>query len=150
MNQGMYTSKSDNWETPQWLFDELDCVFHFVTDVCATDDNKKCDRFFDEKIDGLKQHWVGNCWMNCPYGRAIGSWVKKAYDSKEACTVCLLPARTDTKWWQNYVMKADVIKFLKGRLKFGGGQNSAPFPSAIVIFNLFKQEVICANFLVLS
>ena len=124
------------WETPQHVFDELNQEFRFDIDVCATKENAKCATFFSPEMDGLKQEWEGTCWMNPPYGRAIGDWVKKAYESslKNGVTVvCLLPARTDTKWWHDYCMKGE-IRFIKGRLKFEGGKNSAPFPSAIVIF----------------
>ena len=124
------------WETPQHVFDELNQEFRFDIDVCATKKNTKCATFFSPEMDGLKQEWEGTCWMNPPYGRAIGDWVKKAYESslKNGVTVvCLLPARTDTKWWHDYCMRGE-IRFIKGRLKFEGGKNSAPFPSAIVIF----------------
>ena len=85
---------------------------------------------------GLLEDWVGRCWMNPPYGRGIGKWVQKAYEEslKGTLVVCLLPSRTDTKWWHDYVMKAKEICFIKGRLKFGGAKNSAPFPSCVVIF----------------
>ncbi|MGD7664880.1 DNA N-6-adenine-methyltransferase [Brevibacillus laterosporus] len=75
------------------------------------------------------------CWMNPPYGKEIGKWVKKAFEeaSKGATVVCLLPARTDTKWWHEYCMKGE-IRLVKGRLKFGDSNNSAPFPSAVIIF----------------
>lgn len=124
------------WETPRHVFDELNQEFRFDIDVCATKENAKCATFFSPEMDGLKQEWEGTCWMNPPYGRAIGDWVKKAYESslKNGVTVvCLLPARTDTKWWHDYCMRGE-IRFIKGRLKFEGGKNSAPFPSAIVIF----------------
>lgn len=128
-----FSSQSDRWETPQALFDELDKEFHFETDVCASVDNAKCDRYYTEADDGLAQDWQGVCWMNPPYGRQIGKWVKKAYESA-ATVVCLLPSRTDTAWWHDYCMKG-TIRFLRGRLKFGNATNSAPFPSAIVIFD---------------
>lgn len=124
------------WETPQHVFDELNQEFRFDVDVCATKENAKCATFFSPEMDGLKREWEGTCWMNPPYGRQIHLWVKKAYESslKNGVTVvCLLPARTDTKWWHDYCMKGE-IRFIKGRLKFGDGKNSAPFPSAIVIF----------------
>ena len=106
--------------------------------MCATDDNAKCAKYYTEEMDGLSQEWRGVCWMNPPYGRTIGKWMKKAYESslEGATVVCLVPARTDTNWWHDYAMKGD-IEFIKGRLKFGGSKNSAPFPSAVVVF---KQE----------
>lgn len=135
INQGLFTSNTDQWETPQWLFDEYNSKYNFALDVCALPENAKCRRYFTPETDGLKQEWGGYCWMNPPYGRRIAEWVKKAYEEsrKGATVVCLLPSRTDTKWWHDYCMKGE-IKFLRGRLKFGNSKNSAPFPSAIVIF----------------
>jgi len=135
----MFSSKTDEWETPQDLFDELNKEFQFDLDVCANQQNTKCANWYGKSIDGLTQNWhVWNkpCWMNPPYGREIGKWVKKAYEeSQKGCTVvCLLPARTDTKWFHEYIYGKTEIRFIKGRLKFGGSKNSAPFPSMIVIF----------------
>lgn len=127
-----FSSKTDLWETPQPFFEALKEEFPFTLDVCALPENAKCDDFFSPQQDGLKQEWKGVCWMNPPYGRGIGAWVKKAYESK-ATVVCLLPSRTDTRWWHDYCMRGE-IRFIKGRLKFGGAKNSAPFPSAVVIF----------------
>ena len=125
------------WATPQAFFDKYDEKFNFELDVCATDENAKCDNYFTEKIDGLTQDWIGygNVWMNPPYGREIIHWMEKAYESslKGATVVCLVPARTDTKWWHEYAMKGE-IEFIRGRLKFGDAKNSAPLPSAVVIF----------------
>lgn len=137
----MFSSKTDIWETPQWLFDKYDSRYHFTLDVCADANNAKCSAFFDEEADGLKQTWAGNCWMNPPYGREIGKWVKKAYEESKlgATVVCLLPSRTDTAWWHDYVMRGQIT-FLRGRLKFGGCKNNAPFPSAIVIFEKSHKE----------
>jgi phage N-6-adenine-methyltransferase len=128
-------SERHDWETPQFLFDGLNAEFGFELDVCAISDNAKCKRFFSPTEDGLRQKWEGTCWMNPPYGREIESWMKKAlHSSREgALVVCLVPARTDTRWWHKYAMRGE-IRFLRGRLRFGGSENSAPFPSAIVIF----------------
>ena len=136
------SSKKMDWETPQDFFDELDKEFHFVLDVCADGENKKCQNYFSKKNDALKQDWnlisklIGNGWkwMNPPYGREIGSWVKKA--SEERKVVALLPARTDTKYFHEFIYKKKntKIRFIKGRLKFSGSKSSAPFPSMIVIF----------------
>lgn len=135
INQGLFTSNTDQWATPQDFFDKLDKEFEFDIDVCADLHNHKCRNYFSKEQDGLKQDWKGVCWMNPPYGRVIGDWVKKAYESSlnGATVVCLLPARTDTKWWHEYCMKGE-IRLVKGRLKFGDSKNSAPFPSAVVIF----------------
>ncbi|MCH8847326.1 MAG: adenine methyltransferase, partial [Proteobacteria bacterium] len=122
-------SLSDEWETPQWLFEELDSEFHFTLDVCATSVNTKCTNFIES--DSLDKVWLGVCWMNPPYGRKIGLWIEKAYNAARdgAIVVCLLPSRTDTRWWHDFVMKSKDIRFIKGRLKFGDATNSAPFPS---------------------
>jgi len=138
-----FSSKTGEWGTPQALFDLLDAEFHFTLDVCATPENAKCRRYFTKKQDGLSRSWVGErFWMNPPYGREIGAWIKHAADSctgenfwKGTVGVCLLPARTDTAWWHDWVWYAAEVRFIRGRLKFGGATNSAPFPSAVVIFN---------------
>lgn len=137
----MFSSKTDLWETPQELFDKYNAIHHFETDVCALAENTKCNRYFTPEIDGLKQDWKGVCWCNPPYGRHIGEWVKKAVES-DAKVVMLLPARTDTKWFHEYCLPYGQIEFIKGRLKFGGAQNPAPFPSMIV---LFSKEEQCKN-----
>lgn len=132
MNDGMFSSKTDLWSTPQALFDSLNAQYNFQTDVCATDENAKCKHYFTKEQDGLKQEWKGVCWMNPPYGRTIKQWVQKAYESN-ATVVCLLPARTDTFWFHEYCVHGEIT-FIRGRLKFGGSKNSAPFPSMIVVF----------------
>ena len=133
-----FSSRKDDWGTPQSLFDELSQRFQgFDRDVCASDHNAKCKNYWTKEDDALSKTWTGYCWMNPPYGRQIGHWVKKAYESAEsgeATVVCLLPSRTDTKWWHEYVMKADTLWFIKGRLKCEGALNSAPFPSVIAVF----------------
>ena len=130
-----FSSKTDLWATPQKFFDRYDAVYRFTLDVCADKDNAKCANFYTVEDNGLIQPWQGVCWMNPPYGREIGAWMKKAHESslKGATVVCLVPARTDTKWWHDYAMHGQ-IEFIKGRLKFGNAKNSAPFPSAIVVF----------------
>ena len=133
-----YSSKTNEWSTPQDFFDELDKEFNFTLDPCATSENAKCTKYFTVEDDGLKQDWSKDVvFMNPPYGREIKYWVKKAYEEslKGATVVCLIPARTDTTYWHNYIFgKADDIRFIKGRLKFGGSKNPAPFPSAIIIY----------------
>lgn len=130
-----FRSDTDVWATPQSLFDELHSEFGFDLDVCALPENAKCERFFTPEIDGLSQAWTGTCWMNPPYGRTIGQWMKKAYESTQqgATVVALVPARTDTEWWHDWAIKGEV-RFIRGRLRFGSASASAPFPSAIVIF----------------
>jgi len=131
----MFSSETDLWSTPQHIFDKYDEIYNFTTDVCANSDNAKCFHYFSPHDNGLIQSWDGVCWCNPPYGRGIGAWIKKAYESSLNGTtvVMLIPSRTDTQWWHNYVMKGE-IEFIKGRLKFGDAKNSAPFPSAIVVF----------------
>lgn len=152
INLGMFTSNKSEWETPQELFDELDREFHFTLDVCALPKNTKHPRYLTPEGGGsLDTAWAfcgmagshrrNVCWMNPPYGRQIGKWVERAFveSLKGATVVCLLPARTDTKWWHNYCMKGEV-RFIKGRVKFidpdhrDRNPQPAPFPSAIVIF----------------
>ena len=140
MNIGlMFSSKTEMWATPQMFFNNMNQKFNFTLDVCAIAENAKCERFFTPEIDGLKQTWDGVCWMNPPYGREIGKWVKKAWETAHfdiGTVVALLPARTDTKWFHEYIYQTREceIEFLKGRLKFGDGKNSAPFPSMVVVF----------------
>lgn len=131
-----FSSKTDLWETPQDFFDRYNSRYNFALDVCATDDNAKCPEYFTIEENALLQPWIGVCWMNPPYGRTIGQWMKKAHESAlaGALVVCLVPARTDTAWWHDYAMQGE-IEFIRGRLKFGGHKNSAPFPSAVVVFN---------------
>lgn len=132
----MFSSKTDMWATPQEFFEKLDKVFRFDMDVCAVPENAKCKAYFTPEDNGLAQDWRGVCWMNPPYGREISAWVEKAHKSEKengATVVCLLPARVDTRWWHDYCAKGEVF-FLRGRLKLGESENSAPFPSAIVVF----------------
>jgi phage N-6-adenine-methyltransferase len=127
---------SVEWETPRDFFDALHAEFHFTLDVCATARNAKCPQFYSRADDGLRQPWTGTCWMNPPYGRGIDAWIHKAYESAHAgvTVVCLIPARTDTRWWHTWVAPYAEIRFVPGRLKFSGSPHSAPFPCAVVIF----------------
>lgn len=134
----MFSSKTDLWATPQDFFNELDAEFHFTLDVCALPENAKCEQFFTPEIDGLSQPWTGRVWCNPPYGREIGQWVRRAHLSVASggseVVVMLLPARTDTRWFHDYIYKKAEVRFLRGRLKFGDLKNSAPFPSMVVVF----------------
>lgn len=135
----MFSSETDLWETPQNFFDELDKEFHFTLDPCATPENAKCKKYYTVKEDGLKQDWQGETvFCNPPYGKAIKNWVKKCYEESRkpnTTVVMLIPARTDTTYFHEYIYKkAKEIRFVKGRLKFGCSKNSAPFPSMVVIF----------------
>jgi site-specific DNA-methyltransferase (adenine-specific) len=135
----MFSSETDLWSTPQDFFNELNAEFHFTLDPCATRENAKCARFFTVEDDGLKQDWQGETvFCNPPYGREIGKWVKKCYEEAQkpdTIVVMLIPARTDTVWFHDYIYhKAKEIRFIRGRLKFGDAKNSAPFPSMVVVF----------------
>jgi site-specific DNA-methyltransferase (adenine-specific) len=135
---GMKSSASNEWSTPRWLFDELDSEFHFTLDAASTHENALCERHYTAEDDALGKSWDGEIvWLNPPYGRAIGEFMRKASEiSGGGCCVCLVPARTETKWFKDHVVgKASEIRFLHGRLKFGDGKNSAPFPSCIVVFD---------------
>lgn len=139
----MFSSATDEWATPQDLFDELNKEFHFELDVCANERNHKCDKYYTKEQDGLLMSWPANgaIWCNPPYGREIGKWVSRAWRaSADTTVVMLLPARTDTKWFHDYIYKMPnvEIRFIKGRLKFGNSKNSAPFPSMIVVFRPFN------------
>ena len=137
----MFSSKSNDWATPQDFYNQLDAEFEFTLDPCASQSSAKCASFYTADDDGLSKDWEGHTvFMNPPYGRKIGNWIQKAYEEGEKSNtrvVALIPARTDTKYWHNYCMKATEIRFVKGRLKFGQGntKNSAPFPSAVVVFS---------------
>lgn len=132
-----FSSKTDEWATPQLFFDQMSALHGpFDLDPCCLPSSAKADKFFTPDEDGLSQTWNGTVWMNPPYGREIIKWMKKAYEASlgGAKVVCLVPSRTDTKWWHEYAMRGDIT-FIKGRLKFGNAVHSAPFPSAIVVFN---------------
>ena len=141
----MFSSKSGEWSTPQDFFEKLNWRFGpFDLDPCANPANTKCANFFTEVEDGLTKDWEGfRLFVNPPYGRGIDKWIKKGYlesQKKNTRVVMLIPARPDTKYWHEYVMKASEVYFVKGRLKFGDSQNSAPFPSAVVVFDGGNQQ----------
>lgn len=125
------------WETPQDFFDAVNAEFGFTVDVCAVPETAKCARYFTPEIDGLAQDWGREvCWCNPPYGGEIGKWMRKALEASAhgATVVCLVPARTDTRWFHDYIYQEAEIRFIKGRLKFGGANANAPFPSMLVIY----------------
>lgn len=144
-----FSSETNEWETPDDLFSLLDCFFRFTLDAASTVENKKCEKHFTIETDGLSQSWENEVvWLNPPYGRDIGKWVKKAYEESlngNTTVVMLIPSRTDTSYWHDYVMKASDIHYIKGRIKFKNkvkGENTpAPFPSAIVVFGGWKQWI---------
>ena len=131
--------------TPQSLYKMLDSEFHFSLDVCASHENAKCQRYFTKEQDCLILKWSHEtCFMNPPYGRQIARFIKKAYTESltdNTTVVCLLPSRTDTVWWHEYVMRADEVRFIKGRLTFENEIDCAPFPSAIVVFRDHISDV---------
>lgn len=135
-----FSSKKHDWATPWPLFRELDArLGPFDLDVCATARNAKCGKFFSPEDDGLSQVWHGACWMNPPYGRELPHWMSKAVIEVRANrarrVVCLLPSRTDTRWWHQYVLcHATEIHYLRGRIRFEGASFPAPFPSVVVLF----------------
>lgn len=130
----MYSSATPEWATPISLFAELEAEFGpFTLDACANAENAKVERFYSMADDGLAHSWAGErVWMNPPYGRGIGAWVKKAAIEPDLA-VCLLPARTDTAWFHDWCLRGQV-RFLRGRVKFGDGRAPAPFPSMVVVF----------------
>ena len=135
---GIFSKQSDEWATPQDLFDDLNQEFGFTLDPCSTDENHKCSKYFTASDDGLSQDWSGErVFINPPYSNS-SEWVAKAWnESHKPNTLCvlLLPARTDTRYFHDYILNRSEVRFLRGRLKFvGGGTSSAPFPSMLVIF----------------
>ena len=130
-----FLSKTNEWSTPQDVYDALNGEFSFTLDPCSDGKNAKCQRFYTPLDDGLSKSWSGEVvFMNPPYGREIGKWVEKAYKETNATVVCLIPSRTDTSYWHDYCMRANEIRFFRGRLRFGDASNSAPFPSCVVVF----------------
>jgi len=134
-----FSSKSNEWTTPQNFYIKLNDEFNFTLDPCCTKESAKCKKYYTIEDDGLSQDWSNEIvFMNPPYGREISKWVKKAYQEslKGAIVVCLIPARTDTRYWWDFIFPYAEIRFIKGRLKFtnNGKSAPAPFPSAIVIF----------------
>lgn len=129
-----FSSATDLWATPIETYNILNEEFGFTLDVCATSDNAKCARFFTKEQDGLSQDWTGEIvWCNPPYGMGIGKWVKKCRWGKAKVAVALLPARTDTAWFHDHIYHHTAdMRFIRGRLRFGGHKNPAPFPSMIV------------------
>ena len=122
-----FSSQRLDWQTPKEVYERLNDEFKFTCDPCPV----------NPKIDGLTKDWGERNFVNPPYGREIQKWVKKGYNEaqKGKTVVFLIPSRTCSRWWHDYIMKADEIRFIKGRLKFKGAKYDAPFPSCIVIFN---------------
>lgn len=143
MNKALLSSKNLDWCTPQQFFDELNKEFCFELDAAATDKAAKCRKYFTPETDGLNNSWDANgaVFCNPPYGREIGKWVKKAHEESQKGTtiVLLIPARTDTSYFHDYIYGKAEIRFIRGRLKFtdedGRVYDPAPFPSMVVVYN---------------
>lgn len=137
MNDVVFSTGNPEWATPRQLFAALDAEFGFTLDPCATPENATCPRYFTRADDGLSRSWASSVvFCNPPYGYGIGKWVQKAYEEaqKGAPVVCLIPAKTETRYWHDYVMRAAEIRLIRGRLRFSGHAVNAPFPSAVVVF----------------
>lgn len=138
MTAGLFSSRSDEWATPISLFADLDAEFHFDLDPCANEANHKCETFYTKEEDGLMRCWSGRrVFCNPPYGRAIAAWVKKCYEEAQkpgTLVVMLIPARTDTAYFHDYIYGKAEVRFLRGRLHFNDSKSAAPFPSMIVVF----------------
>lgn len=134
----MTSSASDDWATdPAFVAAQARAFGPFTLDPCATHQNHKAAAYFTVAEDGLDQPWAPHrVWMNPPYGRTIGRWMRKALEEsrKGALIVCLVPARTDTRWWRETALAAHEIAFVGGRLRFGDQKYPAPFPSAVIVF----------------
>lgn len=134
----LLSSKNTEWETPQDFFDKLNAEFHFTLDPCALPETTKCKKYYTPNDDGLLQDWAGeSVFCNPPYGRQLGAWVRKCREESwkpNTKVVMLIPARTDTLWFHTHIYNKAEVRFIKGRLKFGGAKTSAPFPSMVVIF----------------
>ena len=139
MTKGLFSSNTDLWATPQAFFDELNERFHFTLDPCANADNHKCEHYYTIEQDGLAQDWGGQrVFCNPPYGSAIKHWVKKCYEESlkpNTLVVMLIPARTDTSYFHDYIYHKAELEFVRGRLHFNEAPQGAPFPSMVVIFN---------------
>lgn len=130
-----FSSQTNEWSTPHDFYSQLDAEFKFTLDPCATDENHKCDKYYTIKQNGLERTWDNEIvFCNPPYGREIKHWVKKASEAKGGIVVMLIPARTDTQYFHDYIYGKAEVRFIRGRLKFGDSKNSAPFPSMVVIF----------------
>ncbi len=145
MNSALYSSKTDEWATPQALFDELDAEFHFTLDPCANSENYKCAVYYTKEQDGLSQDWGGHVvFCNPPYGRQIKNWVEKASNESQkpdTTVVMLIPARTDTTYFHDFIYNKAEIRFIRERITFVGDKNyPAPFPSMIVVFKNKKEN----------
>ena len=145
MNPVLFSSAKQDWTTPKWLFAQLDAEFGFEIDAAASADNALCSKFFTEQDDALQQDWRGRFFLNPPYSRAAGNFVRHAWEQVYAYGhadrgAVLIAARADTRWWNAYAMRGAEIRFVEGRLHFGESANAATFPSAVLVFDRFKTH----------
>lgn len=143
IGNALYSSNRDDWATPQDFYDRLNEEFHFTLDPCASPATAKCAKYYTAEDNGLAQDWGGETvFCNPPYGRDIWQWCRKCRDEARkpnTTVVMLVHARTDTRWFHDFVYGFAELRFVRGRLKFGGSKNSAPFPSMIAIFKNTEQ-----------
>ena len=142
-----FKSNTVEWATPADVFDPLNREFGFTMDVAATDENAKCPRYYTREDDGLAQPWDGVCWMNPPYGEDVPKWLARALDESKrgVTTVCLIPARTNTKWFHDLCLSVAEVRFVKGRPKFGDADHGLPLPLAVVVYRPRYGSVCMAN-----
>lgn len=143
LQKSMVSSKTNEWETPQWLFNELDMEFNFTLDPCSTHNNKKCKKYYTIEDNGIMQDWSNDIvFMNPPYGGQTRKWIEHAYlqSLKGALVVCLIVSSTDRSYWHDYIFPfAAQIRWIRGRIKFGDAISTAPFANAIIIFDINKE-----------
>jgi phage N-6-adenine-methyltransferase len=142
----LFSSATDEWPTPQAFFDKLNRRYHFTLDPCATPENAKCPIYFTREQDGLKQDWgTHRVFVNPPYGKTMRAWARKCFEASQAGVVLLVTARTDTRWFHDWVYGKAEVKFIRGRLRFGKADNSAPFSSMLAVYSPERPAKICAR-----
>ena len=144
INKGVFTSNTDEWATPRAFFAALDAEFHFDLDPCSNARNAKCKDFYTIKDDGLTKNWGGRrVFCNPPYGREISKWVRKCWEESrkpDTLVVMLIPARTDTAYFHDYIYHKAELRFIRGRLHFNEAPQGAPFPSMVIIFKGYQEN----------
>jgi phage N-6-adenine-methyltransferase len=144
----LFSSATDEWSTPQAFFDKLDRRYHFTLDPCATPENAKCPIYFTREQNGLEQDWgTHRVFCNPPYGRTMAAWARKCFEASQrgALVVLLVTARTDTRWYHDWVYGKAEVEFIRGRLKFGKADNCAPFSSMLCVYRPNRPLVTCAR-----
>lgn len=145
MNPIMFSSAKQDWRTPRWLFDRLHAEFRFTLDAAANEENALCERYFTETDDALSHAWTGRFFLNPPYGRGVGQWVRYAWEQVYVhghadIGVVLIASRTDTRFWHQYALRGAEIRMVEGRLHFDDGSAPATFPSAVLVFDRWKAH----------